>query len=136
MTATTARAGIESAARVIEFSSPMLGLAPHTTFTLQSIEGADGLYALRATDGDVRLFVVEAPFVDRSYAPRIPASVRAEIGAATDDALQVLVVAHPGEDGVHVNLRAPIVVRRESGRAVQAILEDQTYPIRSLLGGR
>lgn len=136
MTATTARAGIEPAARMVEFTSPMHGLAPHTTFTLEHIAGADGLYALRATDADVRLFVVEAPFVDRSYAPQVPASVRAEIGASAGDALQVLVVANPGDDGVHVNLRAPIVVHPASGRAVQVILEDQRYPIRSLLGGR
>ncbi|MFK3833744.1 flagellar assembly protein FliW [Microbacterium sp. NPDC087868] len=136
MTATTARANIESAARVIEFTSPMLGLAPYTTFTLESIEGADGLYALRATDAEVRLFVVEAPFVDRAYAPKVPASVRAEVGASADDALRMLVVANPGDEGVHVNLRAPIVVHPGNGRAVQVILEDQTYPIRSLLGGR
>ncbi|MFF7292659.1 flagellar assembly protein FliW [Microbacterium sp. NPDC008134] len=136
MTATTARAGIEPTAPVIEFAAPLLGLAPHTTFTLESIAGADGLHALRTTDADVRLFVLEAPYVDRAYAPKVPASVRAELGASAGDALQVLVVANPGEDGVHVNLRAPIVVHPGTGRAAQVILEDQAYPIRSLLGGR
>lgn len=136
MTATTARAGTEPTTPVIEFVSPMLGLAPHTTFTLESIAGADGLHALRATDADVRLFVLEAPYVDREYAPKVPASAREELGASAADALSVLVVANPGDEGVFVNLRAPIVVHPGSGRAVQVILDDQTYPIRALLGGR
>lgn len=135
MTATTARAGIETTAPVIEFASPLLGLAPHTTFTLESIAGADGLHALRATDADVRLFLLEAEYVGRAYAPTVPASVRTELGASEGDPLRVLVVANPGDEGVHVNLRAPIVVHPGNGRAVQVILEDQAYPIRSLLGG-
>ncbi len=119
----------------VEFGAPMPGLAPHTSFTLEAIPGAHGLSALRAVDADVRLFLVDGRVADAGYRPRLPDSALADIGAAGDDAVRVLVVANPGDEGVHVNLRAPILVHDTTGRAVQVILEDQTYPIRALLGG-
>ncbi|WP_217184100.1 flagellar assembly protein FliW [Streptomyces sp. AC495_CC817] len=120
-------------ALAVEFAAPMPGLSPHTSFSLEPIAGADGLYALRAADADLRLFLLDADG-DDGYAPSIPAAVRADIGAEHDDDLRILVVANPGDDGVYVNLRAPIVVHRGTGRATQAILEDQAYPVRALLG--
>jgi flagellar assembly factor FliW len=131
MTATTA----DQTAVAIEFATAMHGLSPYTAFSLVPIAGVDGLYALRAVDADVRLFLLEAASVDLEYAPRIPAGIRTEIGAADAEALRTFVIANPSDEGVHVNLRAPIVVHRGTGRAVQVILDDQDYPIRALLGG-
>lgn len=129
MTATTS----DQATIAIEFTSAMPGLSPYTAFTLAAIAGVDGLYALRAADADVRLFLLDAASIDRDYAPRIPAGIRAEIGATDTDPLRLFVIANPSDDGVHVNLRAPIVIHSESARAVQVILDDQEYPIRMLL---
>lgn len=119
----------------VEFASAMHGLAPHTAFTLESIAGADGLHALRAVDADIRLFLLDASVVASDYAPHVPSGARAEVGARDEDTLRVLVVANPSEEGVHVNLRAPIILHPKTGRATQVILEEQTYPIRALLGG-
>lgn len=124
-----------TAALDVEFASPMPGLSPHTAFTLDRIDGAEGLHALRATDADVRLFLLDPLSGDYGYEPSIPEEVRAQIGAADESEIRVFVVANPSADGVYINLRAPILVHAESGRAVQAILEDQRYPIRALLGG-
>lgn len=132
MTATTA----QQPDLAIEFASAMHGLSPYTAFTLAAVSGADGLYALRAVDADVRLFLLDSAAVDRDYVPHIPASIRAELGAPAADALRLFVIANPSDDGVHVNLRAPIVVHSANGRAVQVILDDQDYPIRALLGAR
>lgn len=129
MTATSA----DPTAVAIEFTAAMPGLDPHTGFRLAGIAGAEGLYALRAVDADVRLFLLDAARVDRAYAPRIPAGIREEIGATETDVLRTFVIANPAEDGVHVNLRAPIVVHPDTGRAAQVILDDQDYPIRALL---
>ncbi|WP_295103790.1 flagellar assembly protein FliW [uncultured Microbacterium sp.] len=118
----------------VEFASPMPGLAPHTSFTLEQIDGAEGLHALRATDADVRLFLLDPRSGDYGYEPSIPADVRSEIGAADESEIRVFVVANPSADGVYINLRAPILIHTGSGRAAQAILEDQRYPIRALLG--
>lgn len=118
----------------VEFASPMPGLAPHTSFTLEQIDGAEGLHALRATDADVRLFLLDPRSGDYGYEPSIPADVQSEIGAADESEIRVFVVANPSADGVYINLRAPILIHIGSGRAAQAILEDQRYPIRALLG--
>lgn len=123
-----------TAAAVVEFASSPPGLGPHTSFTLDRIEGVEGLYALRATDAPVRLFLLDPDTVGAHYRPPITAGVRAQIGATDDSDLRVLVVANPDDDGVYVNLRAPIVVHRATGQAAQVILEDPRYPIRERLG--
>ncbi|WP_223628709.1 flagellar assembly protein FliW [Microbacterium sp. EST19A] len=128
---TTTSAGQTAVA--IEFATAMPGLSPYTAFSLASIVGVEGLYALRAVDADVRLFLLETAVVDLEYAPRIPVGIRGEIGATDADVLRTFVIANPSDDGVHVNLRAPIVVHPDTGRAAQVILDDQDYPIRALL---
>lgn len=118
----------------VEFVSPLPGLGSHTSYTLERLAGAEGLYALRAAGGAVRLFLLDAQQDDDRYRPAVPASACAEIGAAAASDLRIFVVANPGDDGVHVNLRAPIVVHRGTGRAAQVILDDHSLPIRALLG--
>lgn len=119
----------------VDFAAPLPGLSPHTAFTLDRIEGAEGLYALRAVGDAVRLFLLDPTAGDYGYEPAIPPGVRADLGAADDADLQVFVVANPTDDGVYLNLRAPVLIHRGSGRAAQVILDDQRYPIRALLGG-
>lgn len=118
----------------VDFATPMPGLNPYTAFRLEGIDGAQGLYALRAVDADIRLFLLDASAGGFGYEPRIPEAVRVEIGAESEDESAVFVVANPADDGVYLNLRAPIVIHRDTGRAAQVILEDQAYPIRALLG--
>ncbi|MDQ4213220.1 flagellar assembly protein FliW [Microbacterium sp. ASV81] len=131
MTATAPEATVVD----VEFASSPPGLAPHTTFLLERIPQAEGLYALRAAGAPVRLFLLDPLLIEGVvYAPRLSAAALAEIGAADDGEALLFVVANPSEEGVHVNLRAPVVIHRETGRAVQMILEDQDQPIRMLLG--
>jgi flagellar assembly factor FliW len=117
----------------VEFASALPGLAPHTAFTLEPIADADGLYALRAAEADLRLFVLDARSAVLDYAPRIPAAALVEIGATEESDIRVLIVANPSEEGVHLNLKAPILVHGGTGRALQVILDDQDYPVRALL---
>lgn len=131
MTTITASAS----ATAVEFAAPMPGLSPYTAFSLEPIPGAAGLYALRAVDADVRLFLLDPDFSDYGYEPRIPTEVRTELGGDEDTALRVLVVANPADDGVYVNLRAPIVLHPVTARAAQVILDDESYPIRVRLDG-
>lgn len=125
---------IEAAPRDVEFVSPMPGLSPYTTFRLEPIGGAEGLYALRATDADVRLFLLDARTADVDYDPVFSAGVRDEIGAVGPLDIRVFVVANPSDGGVFVNLRAPLIVHAETGVAAQVILDDPSYPFRALLG--
>lgn len=129
----------------VEFTAPLPGLGPHTSFTLDGIDGAEGLYALRAASDTLRLFVLDTEAgdyglagadglsEDGGYRPPLGAGIRAQIGAADESEVQVFVVANPADDGVYLNLRAPIVVHRGTGRATQVILDDQKYPLRALL---
>lgn len=122
-----------STAAVVEFASPPFGLAPLTSFTLDRIDGAEGLYALRARSEAVRLFVLDVLSGDFGYRPQLTDGIRDLIGAARDSDVRVFVVANPADGGVCVNLRAPIVIHRETGCAAQVILDDQSYPLRAPL---
>lgn len=119
----------------LTFLAPPPGLAPHVDFALAPVDGADGLFAMRAVDDpELRLYLVDPRSVRSEYAP-ILTDEQAEalaLGSA-DDAL-ILVVAHPAADGVSVNLLAPVIVNRRTGAASQVILEDQDYPLRAPLG--
>jgi flagellar assembly factor FliW len=123
-----------SSALDVSFTSPPPGLQPHTAFRLEPIAGADGLYALRAVDADLRLFLLEPLGGAYGFEVEPPPGALAEVGAEDVSEVRLLVVANPTEEGVYVNLRAPIVVHRGTGRALQAILEDPARPIRLLLG--
>jgi flagellar assembly factor FliW len=117
----------------VEFVTSPPGLSPHTSFRLERIPGATGLYALRAQESDLRLFLLDPASGDYGYAPPLTAGIRGELGASDDADLRVFVVANPSDEGIYLNLRAPIVIHRGTGRATQVILDDQTYPIRALL---
>lgn len=118
----------------LEFAAPMPGLSPHTAYRLEPLDGADGLYALRAVGADLRLFLLDPRPAGLGYAPVFSAGDRGEIGAAEAGDIRVFVVANPTDDGVYLNLRAPVIVHARSGRAAQVILDDQDYPIRALIG--
>lgn len=126
---------VESSPIDVEFSAPMLGLSPHTAFRLERLGGAEGLYALRANDADLRLFLVDPRSGGLDYEPVFSAGDQAEIGATGSESFHVFVVANPADDGVYLNLRAPVIVHAQTGRAAQVILDDQAYPVRALLGG-
>lgn len=117
----------------VEFASALPGLAPHTSFTLHRVDGADGLYALHSTSGAVRLFLLDPRAGRYGYEPPLTPSTLGEIGASDESDVHIFVVVNPADDGVYLNLRAPVLIHRESGRASQVILDDQSYPIRALL---
>ncbi|GEB44499.1 MULTISPECIES: flagellar assembly protein FliW [Microbacterium] len=116
----------------VDFAASLPGLEPRTSFRLESIDAAEGLYALRSTIDDLRLFLLDPVSGGLDYRPRLPAAALADIGAAADEA-RMFVVANPGEDGVSVNLRAPILINARTGAAAQVIFDDTTYPIRARL---
>lgn len=118
------------------FVEPPPGLAPHTDFELSPLEGAEGLFSLRALHDDaLRLFLVDPALVAHQgdYAPVLTDAQASALELASPDQALVLVVANPGADGVHVNLLAPVVVNTATGAAAQVILEGQDLPVRAAL---
>lgn len=119
----------------LTFVSPPPGLAPHVDFALAPVDGADGLFALRATeDADLRLYLVDPQSVLSEYAPTLTDEQVADLALESADDALILVVAHPSSEGVSVNLLAPVVVNRVTGAASQVILEGQDYALRAPLG--
>lgn len=119
----------------LTFLAPPPGLAPHVDFALAPVEGADGLFAMRAVDdAELRLYLVDPRSVLSEYAPTLTDEQAQGLALESADDALILVVAHPGADGVSVNLLAPVIVNRTTGAASQVILEDQDYPLRAPLG--
>jgi len=119
----------------LTFLAPPPGLAPHVDFALAPVDGADGLFAMRAVDdAELRLYLVDPRSVLSEYAPVLTDEQADGLALETPDDALILVVAHPSADGVSVNLLAPVIVNRTTGAAAQVILEDQDYPLRAPLG--
>ena len=119
----------------LTFLAPPPGLAPHVDFALAPVDGADGLFAMRAVDdAALRLYLVDPSSVLSEYAPILSDEQAESLALTTAHDALILVVAHPGADGVSVNLLAPVIVNRATGAASQVILEDQDYPLRAPLG--
>jgi flagellar assembly factor FliW len=118
----------------LTFTAPPPGLAPHVEFSLDDVEGAPGLHALRAsTDANVRLFVVEASVYVPDYAPTFTEEHLLDVGAGARDDASVLVVTTLDADGPVVNLLAPVLVNTATGAASQVILDGSDWPLRARL---
>jgi flagellar assembly factor FliW len=117
----------------LTFEEPLPGLAPHTTYLLEPVEGPEGVFTLRPADApEIRLFVLDASVYAPTYAPKVAAASQ-QIGLGPDERARILVVATPGDAGTSVNLAAPVVVNETAGRAVQAVLDG--WAVRAPLGG-
>ncbi|MBG6213748.1 MAG: flagellar assembly protein FliW [Cryobacterium sp.] len=119
----------------LTFVTPPPGLAPLTVFTLNTIDGADGLYSLQADEtSKTRLFVLDAGVHLPDYKPVLSNDQSAAIEITTPVDALVLVVVNPGETTTTVNLMAPIVVNAGTGACAQFILDDQDWPLHAELG--
>ena len=119
----------------LTFLAPPPGLAPHGDFALTPVDGADGLFSLRAVDDtELRLYLVDPRTVLSAYAPTLTDEQADGLALESPDDALILVVAHPSAEGVSVNLLAPVIVNQTTGAASQVILEDQDYPLRAPLG--
>jgi len=121
----------------LTFIAPPPGFAPLVEFTLDEIDGAQGLFALRAVGNEsTRLFVLDAGVYLPDYKPEITDEQAASLELARGEDALVLVVANPGENGTTMNLMAPIVVNSVNGRCAQFILEGDEWPLRAQLTAR
>ncbi|MBP1240039.1 flagellar assembly factor FliW [Frigoribacterium sp. PvP121] len=127
----------------VTFTAPPFGLEPVVDFVLDEIDGAVGLYALRAVDRatseidpSVRLFVLDAAVHLPDYSPVLTDEQTTALDLRSADEALLLVVATPAETGMTVNLLAPVVVNGRTGSGAQLILEGQDWPLRAELAAR
>ena len=117
----------------LTFTAPLPGLAPFVDFSLEAVDGAEGLYSLRSADeAALRLFLVDPAVYAPTYQPML-SRAQLEPLAPGDTGVRVLLVANPTADGTTVNLMAPIVVNPDSGMCAQVVLEGSNWPVRAQL---
>ena len=117
----------------LTFTAPMPGFEDLHDFSLRSVEGAAGLYALEAGSTPVRLFLADAAVFAPSYAPPIPAASLEVLEFSEREQPQVLIVVSHAPGSTTVNLMAPIILNRRTGRCTQLVLDGRDYPLRAEL---
>lgn len=118
--------------RALHFDVPPPGLSPLRDFTLDPVDGAPGLFTMRAEpEIGLRLFLIEPDQYLPAYTPEFTEEQVAPVGGP--ESASVFVVATLDEGEPIVNLLAPILVNFDDGRAAQVILDSSDWPLRAKL---
>lgn len=112
----------------LSFLAPPFGFT-ETEYELDPVEGAPGLYALRAVSGEARLYLLDAATHLPEYRPIVP---RIDLEDLDVRDPRVLVVINPAASPTTVNLAAPILVAPDH-RARQTILDRGDWPLHAPL---
>ena len=119
---------------IIDMAVPMPGFPAHRQFVLVRLNDNGLLYAFTSIDDPSLRFLVAPPepfFPD--YAPEIENEVFAALNTREPDRLLVMVVITAGVNETTANLLAPIIVDRDSRRAMQVVLTDSSLPVRAVM---
>ncbi len=118
----------------IDMAVPMPGFPAHQQFVLVRLNDQGLLYAFTSIQDPELRFLVAPPepfFPD--YAPEIENEVFAALNTKDPDRLLVMVVITAGLHETTANLMAPIIVDRDSRRAMQVVLSDSNMPVRAIM---
>ncbi|MEV4274356.1 flagellar assembly protein FliW [Actinoplanes xinjiangensis] len=118
----------------ITMAVPMPGFPSHRDFVLVRLNDDGLLYAFTSVENPELRFLVAPPepfFPD--YAPEIENGVFAALNTKDPDRLLLLTVITASENETTANLLAPIVVDRDSMRAMQVVLSGSGYPVRAIM---
>jgi flagellar assembly factor FliW len=121
----------------IEFVAPMPGFPDHRRFYLVSIDDSGLVYWLTsADDPELRFLVIPPQAFFSDYTPEISDEALSILGVDEAERLLLLLVVTAGDtlQETTANLMAPIVVDKESRRAVQTVLAGSDFPVRAALG--
>jgi flagellar assembly factor FliW len=119
---------------IIDMAVPMPGFPAHQQFVLVRLNDEGLLYAFTSIQDPELRFLVAPPepfFPD--YAPEIENEVFAALNTKDPDRLLVMVVITAGVTETTANLMAPIIVDRDSRRAIQVVLSDSRMPVRAIM---
>ena len=118
----------------ITMAVPMPGFPAHRDFVLVRLNDDGLLYAFTSIQDPELRFLVAPPepfFPD--YAPEIENEVFSALNTKDPDRLLLLTVITAGVEETTANLLAPIVVDRDSMRAMQVVLSGSGYPVRAIM---
>jgi len=119
---------------ILDLAVPMPGFPAHRQFVLVRLNEDGLLYAFTSVDDPSLRFLVAPPepfFPD--YAPEIEKEVFAALNTKDPDRLLVMVVITAGVNETTANLLAPIIVDRDSHRAMQVVLTGSAMPVRAVM---
>jgi len=119
---------------IIDMALPMPGFPAHRQFVLVRLNDEGLLYAFTSVEDPELRFLVAPPepfFPD--YAPEIENEVFAALNTKDPDRLLVMVVITAGVDATTANLLAPIIVDRDTRRAMQVVLTGSNMPVRAIM---
>lgn len=118
----------------ITMAVPMPGFPAHREFVLVRLNDEGMLYAFTSTeDPELRFLVAPPEPFFPEYAPEINDDVFAALNTKDPDRLLLMVVITAGTNETTANLLAPIVVDRDSMRAVQVVLSGSGLPVRAVM---
>ena len=119
---------------IIRMAVPMAGFPAHQDFALVRLHDEGLLYALTSIkDPEIRFLVAPPEPFFPDYAPELENEVFAALNTKDPDRLLVLVVISAGTSETTANLLAPIVIDRDSRRAMQVVLNGSDLPIRAVM---
>jgi flagellar assembly factor FliW len=119
---------------ILDMAVPMPGFPAHRQFVLVRLNDEGLLYAFTSIEDPSLRFLVAPPepfFPD--YAPEIEKEVFAALNTKDPDRLLVMVVITAGVNETTANLLAPIIVDRDSRRAMQVVLNGSGMPVRAVM---
>lgn len=118
----------------ITMAVPMPGFPAHREFVLVRLNDDGLLYAFTSIqDPDLRFLVAPPEPFFPDYAPEIENEVFAALNTKDPDRLLLMTVITAGTDETTANLLAPIVLDRDSMRAMQVVLSGSGYPVRAIM---
>ena len=121
--------------KIITFEDGIIGFPDMKKFTLifdEEKEGRPSISWLQSMDEPEIAFPVMDPlFVCETYNPSVEDELLKNLGTIKEDNLYVLVTVTVPQDikELAVNLKAPIVINTDTGKASQIIVEDD-LPVR------
>jgi flagellar assembly factor FliW len=118
----------------ITMAVPMPGFPAHREFVLVRLNDDGLLYAFTSVhDPELRFLVAPPEPFFPDYAPEIEDEVFAALNTHDPDRLLLMVIITAGVNETTANLLAPIVVDRDSMRALQVVLSGSGYPVRAVM---
>ena len=118
----------------ITMAQPMPGFPAHREFVLVRLNDDGLLYAFTSVeDPELRFLVAPPEPFFPEYAPEIEDEVFAALNTKDPNRLLLLVVITAGVDETTANLLAPVVVDRDSMRAMQVVLSGSGLPVRAIM---
>ena len=136
MTTDTPAAPGAPAERAVHLVEPLPGFDDERAYRLAGIDDGGALLSLRSVNRpDLRFVLTPADCFFDDYRPGLTPVIAGSLGAPDLDDLEVLLMLtiSTGLAEATANLRAPIVVSRSTGRAMQVVLDDESLPMRRRL---